>query len=265
MTYAPGSALGEGGGGGGNRRAAAVERRVGAAIAGCQTFLVVRILSVLLGVGLLPSRLPTLTFRFDATHALVLPLNGVDRGSVLLLVGVASAVELYLVYRLADRDRLARFMVVLLEFLRDRGDHRGPRPRRRLRPPAPHRRGVCHLPAPAQPGPLGLLLQPPAAHPDRPSPGRHLPRLRSAVPGDAEAPAADRIPDARRRRERAPAAPTGGAAVAASDRARPGPARSRGTVWASGSWPATPTRPAAEPPAPPGAPGHPEAGAGIGP
>jgi hypothetical protein len=115
MNYVPGSDLAAAAGGGESRRAAAVERRVGAAIAASQTFLVVRILSVLLGVGLLPSRLPNVAFRLDATHGVVLPLSGVDRGSVLLLVGVASAVELYLVYRLAERDRVARSVVLLIE------------------------------------------------------------------------------------------------------------------------------------------------------
>ena len=88
-----------------------------AAIAACQTFLVVRILSVLLGVSLLPARLPAVELRLDATHAVILPLAGLNRGMVLLAVGLVSAVELYLVYRLADRVRLARFGVLLIESL----------------------------------------------------------------------------------------------------------------------------------------------------
>jgi len=116
MTYVPGSKLGDtSASGGGSQRAASVERRVAAAIAASQTFLVVRILSVLLAVGLLPLRLPNVTFRLDATHAVVLPLTGLNRGSVLFVVGLVSAVELYLVYRLAERDRLARFVVLLIE------------------------------------------------------------------------------------------------------------------------------------------------------
>ena len=116
MTHVPGLEFGEASaGGGGYRRAAAIERRVDAAIGTCQTLLVVRILSVLLGVSLLPLRLPTVVLRLDPTHAVVLPLNGINRGMVLLVVAAVSAVELYLVSRLADRVRRARFGVLLIE------------------------------------------------------------------------------------------------------------------------------------------------------
>jgi len=118
MTYAPGSELGsavtlEGG----HRQAAAIERRVGTAIAACQTFLVVRILSVLLFVSLLPAHLPAVVLTLDATHTLPLPLGGVSRGTVLIVVAAISMVELDLVYRLADRRRVARFGVLLIESL----------------------------------------------------------------------------------------------------------------------------------------------------
>jgi hypothetical protein len=116
MTYVPGSKLADTAEtGGGSHSAAAIEGRVAAAIAACQTFLVVRILSVLLAVGLLPLRLPNVTFRLDAAHAVVLPLGGLNRGVVLFVVGLVSAVELYLVYRLAERDRVARFLVLVIE------------------------------------------------------------------------------------------------------------------------------------------------------
>ena len=116
MTYVPGLEFGEASaGGGGYRHAAAIERRVDAAIGTCQTLLVVRILSVLLGVSMLPLQLPTVVLRLDPTHAVTLPLNGIDRGTVLLIVAAVSALELYLVYRLADRVRRARFGVLLIE------------------------------------------------------------------------------------------------------------------------------------------------------
>ena len=116
MTYVPGMKLVDAASAGrGHQRAVAIDARVGAAIAACQVFLVVRILSVLLGVSLLPLRLPAIVFRLDTTHGVALPLSGLDRGSVLLVVAAASAVELYLVYRLADRLRLARFSVLLIE------------------------------------------------------------------------------------------------------------------------------------------------------
>jgi hypothetical protein len=116
MSYAPGFEFGnavtiEGGHG----PAAAIGRRVGTAIAACQTFLVVRILSVLLGVSLLPAHLPSVVLSFDATHAVMLPLGGVNRGTVLIVVAAVSMVELDLVYRLADRRRVARFGVLLIE------------------------------------------------------------------------------------------------------------------------------------------------------
>ena len=118
MTYVPGLQFGEASAaGGGYRHAAAIERRVDAALGTCQTLLVVRILSVLLGVSMLPLQLPTLVFRLDATHAAILPLNGINRGTVLLVVAAVSAVELYLVYRLADRVRRARFGVLLIASL----------------------------------------------------------------------------------------------------------------------------------------------------
>jgi len=116
MTYVPGLEFGEASaGGGGYRRAAAIERRVDAAIGTCQTLLVVRILSVLLGVSMLPLRLPTVVLRLDTTHEAILPLNGVNRGMILLVVTAVSAIELYLVYRLADRVRQARLGVLLIE------------------------------------------------------------------------------------------------------------------------------------------------------
>jgi hypothetical protein len=116
MSYAPGSECGnvvtlEGG----HRQAAGIERRVGTAIAACQTFLVVRILSVLLFVSLLPARLPSVVLTLDSTHAVQLPLGGLDRGTVLVVVAAVSVVELDLVYRLADRRRVARFGVLLIE------------------------------------------------------------------------------------------------------------------------------------------------------
>jgi hypothetical protein len=116
MTYVPGLGFGEASAaGGGYRHAAAIERRVDAAIGTCQTLLVVRILSVLLGVSMLPLRLPTVVLRLDTTHEVILPLNGINRGMVLLVVAAVSAVELYLVYGLADRLRRARFGVLLIE------------------------------------------------------------------------------------------------------------------------------------------------------
>jgi hypothetical protein len=116
MTYVPGLEFGEASAGGGAyRHAAAIERRVDAALGTCQTLLVVRILSVLLGVSLLPLRLPTVVFRLDPTHEVILPLNGINRGMVLLVVAAVSALELYLVYRLADRVRRARAGVLLIE------------------------------------------------------------------------------------------------------------------------------------------------------
>src|ERR1035437_6318063 len=116
MSYVPGSDFGsavtiESG----QRRAAALDRRVAAAIAACQTFLVVRILSVILFVSLLPARLPSVILSLDATHAVRLPLGGLDRGSVLIVVAAASMGELDLVYRLADRRRVARYGVLLPE------------------------------------------------------------------------------------------------------------------------------------------------------
>jgi hypothetical protein len=116
MTYAPGSEFGntatiEGG----HRQAAAIERRVGTAIAACQTFLVVRILSVILFVSLLPAQLPSVVLTLDTAHAVRLPLGGLDRGTVLIVVAAVSMVELDLVYRLADRRRVARFGVLLIE------------------------------------------------------------------------------------------------------------------------------------------------------
>ena len=101
----------------GHQRSADIDARVGAAIAASQTFLVVRILSVLLGVSMLPVRLPAVELRLDATHAVVLPFAGFNRGAVLLVVVLVSALELYLVYRLADRVPMARFTVLLIESL----------------------------------------------------------------------------------------------------------------------------------------------------
>jgi hypothetical protein len=116
MSYAPASRLADAGSPrGGSQRATVIDQRVDAAIVACQTFLVVRILSVLLGVSLLPSQLPTVLFHLDASHAVILALGGINRGAVLVVVGVASAAELYLAYRLADRKRFARFGVLLME------------------------------------------------------------------------------------------------------------------------------------------------------
>lgn len=116
MSFAPGSEFGnsvtvESG----HRYTEAIERRVGTAIAACQTFLVVRILSALLLVSLLPARLPSVVLTLDATHAVRLPLGGLDRGTVLVLVAAVSMVELDLVYRLADRRRVARLGVLLIK------------------------------------------------------------------------------------------------------------------------------------------------------
>src|ERR1039458_8560171 len=99
MTYAPGSEFGntatiEGG----HRQAAAIERRVGTAIAACQTFLVVRILSVILFVSLLPAQLPSVVLTLDTAHAVRLPLGGLDRGTVLIVVAAVSMVGLGLAY-----------------------------------------------------------------------------------------------------------------------------------------------------------------------
>ncbi|HYA00979.1 MAG TPA: hypothetical protein VEK76_11595 [Candidatus Binatia bacterium] len=96
-------------------RAAELDRRVRAAIALCQMFLVIRIMSVLLGVGLLPPKLPTVTIRLDPSHVAVLPLGWLNQGTALLAIAAVSAIELYLVFRLADRRRLARFAVLLIE------------------------------------------------------------------------------------------------------------------------------------------------------
>src|SRR5487761_292254 len=114
MTYVPGAELGEAAAVRG-WRTAAIDRRGHSAICAAQPFLVVRILSVLLGVSLLPLRIPAVALRLDPGHVVILPGSGVDRGAVLLAVAAVSAVELYLVYRLADRLRMARFGVLVIE------------------------------------------------------------------------------------------------------------------------------------------------------
>ncbi len=53
--------------------------------------------------------------RLDSAHVAVLPVSGLNRDSILLAVAALSAVELYLVYRLADRWRIARFGVLFVE------------------------------------------------------------------------------------------------------------------------------------------------------
>jgi len=115
MTYVPGSELGDAVSSGRAGGAATTDGRVAGAILASQTLLVVRILSVLVCVSLLPARLPSVTLRLDSSHTFLLPLAGFDPGVVLLLVAAVSALELYLVYRLADRVRLARFGVLLIE------------------------------------------------------------------------------------------------------------------------------------------------------
>ena len=115
MTYVPGSELGDAVSSGRAGTAATTDGRVAGAILASQTFLVVRILSVLVCVSLLPAHLPSVALRLDSAHTFVLPLAGFDPGAVLLLVAAVSALELYLVYRLADRVRLARFGVLLIE------------------------------------------------------------------------------------------------------------------------------------------------------
>ena len=74
-------------------------------------------ISVLLAIGLLPPVLPSIFVRLDSAHVAVLPVSGLNRDSILLAVAALSAVELYLVYRLADRWRIARFGVLFVEFL----------------------------------------------------------------------------------------------------------------------------------------------------
>jgi hypothetical protein len=98
-----------------NSPGATRDRRVAGAVATSQAFLVVRIVSVLLGIGLLPPVLPSIFLRLDATHVAVLPVGGLQRDVILLAVALLSAVELYLVYRLADLWRTARFGILLIE------------------------------------------------------------------------------------------------------------------------------------------------------
>ena len=81
----------------------------------CQGLLVVRILSLLLFASLLPLTLPTIGIHLDNTHQLNLPLSGMDRDVVVLIIGIAAALELYLVHRLADRNRWARLGVLAFE------------------------------------------------------------------------------------------------------------------------------------------------------
>jgi hypothetical protein len=114
MTYLAGSQLG---GAAGAARAAATEKRVHSAVAAGQTFLVIRIISGLLLVSLLPAQLPTITLRLDPTNVLTLPLSVLSGGSIVLIVAAISAIELYLVYRLADRWRSARTIILIVEAL----------------------------------------------------------------------------------------------------------------------------------------------------
>lgn len=114
MTYLAGSEIG---GTAAIARAAATQRRVRAAIATSQTFLVIRIMSVLLLVSFLPPHLPTLTLRLIAGSAVTVPLDGVSGGTALLVIAAISAIELYLVYRLADGVRVARQAVLAIESL----------------------------------------------------------------------------------------------------------------------------------------------------
>ena len=95
--------------------AAERDRRVVSAVATSQTFLVVRIISVPLGIGLLPPVLPSIFIRLDSSHVAILPISGLNRDVILLAVALLSTIELYLVYRLADRWRIARFGVLLIE------------------------------------------------------------------------------------------------------------------------------------------------------
>ena len=112
MTYLAGPEIG---GAAALARTAAAQRRVRAAVATSQTFLVIRILSVLLLVSFLPSRLPTLTLRLVAGSVATVPLDGVSSGAALMVIAAISAVELYLVYRLADGARAARHAVLAIE------------------------------------------------------------------------------------------------------------------------------------------------------
>jgi hypothetical protein len=114
MTYLAGSELR---GSSAIARAQAVERRVARAVVIAQTFLVVRILSLLILVSFLPNQLPSFTLGLDRSHILVVPLNGLTGGTALLIIAGVSAVELYMVYRLAERSALARFTVLVIESL----------------------------------------------------------------------------------------------------------------------------------------------------
>ena len=98
-------------------RARAHERRIRTAVATSQTLLVIRILSVLLSVPLLPQPLPTVTLRLDPAHSLTVNLTGVSLGMVLLISTLVSGLEMYQVARLADRVRYARFGVLAIEAL----------------------------------------------------------------------------------------------------------------------------------------------------
>jgi hypothetical protein len=111
MTYVAGSQLRSSNA----RPAAVVEGRVRAAIAVAQALLVLRIMSVLVAVSFLPAQLPSLSIGLDATHRLTLPLTGFNAGMLLLIAAAVSSVELYLVYRLAERIRAARAGVLAVE------------------------------------------------------------------------------------------------------------------------------------------------------
>ena len=114
MTTVTGAPLG---GFAAEARALAHERRIRTAVAASQTLLVIRILSVLLCIPLLPQPLPTVTLRLDQSHSLPLHLGGVSLGMVLLGSTLVSGLEMYLVARLADRKRYARFGVLAIEAL----------------------------------------------------------------------------------------------------------------------------------------------------
>jgi hypothetical protein len=105
------------GGAAAQAQAQRVERRVRAAVTASQMLLVVRILSLLLIVPLLPDPLPTISFHLGSSHLLTVPLGWLSSGSLFLVIALISTVELYLVARLADRLALARSGVLFVESL----------------------------------------------------------------------------------------------------------------------------------------------------
>lgn len=111
MTYLNGSQLRSPA----DEPAAAMERRVRTAVTVAQALLVLRIMSVLMAVSFLPAHLPSITLGLDAHHTVTLPLGGLSGGELLLLAAAVSALELYLVYRLADRAPRARGGVLAIE------------------------------------------------------------------------------------------------------------------------------------------------------